>query len=55
MFKIISRYVVIGLVLVIILGMAIKSCTLKEDCDVETGEQCQHISECRPLLIDLIF
>ena len=53
--KKILSYIFGILVVFIILGMAIKSCETKETCDVLTGDECQYVSDCSPLLIDLIF
>jgi hypothetical protein len=42
------------IVLLVILGMGIQSCTSKQVCD-QNGLDCQPESECVPLLLDLIW
>lgn len=50
----IGTYIGGALLILIIIGMAIQSCTSQEVCDVATGAQCQYESTCHPLLFDII-
>lgn len=51
--KNILNYILVGIVGILVLSMAIKSCTAEEVCDV-TGNQCQYESDCEPLLFSIV-
>jgi len=49
-----ASYIAAVVVMIVIAGMAMRSCESKKVCAESSPEDCTYISECKPLLLDAL-